>query len=66
MAELKLKKWGNSLGLLVPKDLIKFEGMNEGDKVKVEIFKEKRIDGFGMAKGAAPFKEEEISHEEFW
>ncbi len=31
-----------------------------------EIIEKKRIDGFGIAKGAEPFQEEKDEHEEFW
>ena len=64
--EAKIKKWGNSLGLIIPKDIVKTEDLNTGDTVKVEILKEKRVDGFGMFKGALSFEEEKEEHGEFW
>ncbi|MBS3103171.1 AbrB/MazE/SpoVT family DNA-binding domain-containing protein [Candidatus Woesearchaeota archaeon] len=66
MAESKVKKWGNSLGIIIPKDIVKIEEVNEGDIIKVDIIKEKKISGFGIFKGAPPYKEEEEGHEEFW
>ena len=66
MAETKVKKWGNSLGLVIPKEITKLEDLSEGDIVKIEISKEKRIDAFGILKGKPSFKEEEEGHGEFW
>lgn len=64
--EAKVKQWGNSLGLIIPKDIVKNEDLNRGDTVKVEILKEKRVDGFGIFKGAPSFEEEKEEHGEFW
>ena len=66
MAETKIKQWGNSLGLIVPKEIVKLEDLNEGDIVKVEIIKEKRVDGFGLFKGIPSFKEEKEEHGDLW
>ena len=64
MAETKVKKWGNSLGLVIPKEITKLEDLNEGDIVKVDIMKERRVDAFGILKGKPSFKEEEEGHDE--
>ena len=64
--EAKVKKWGNSLGLIIPKDIVRAEDLNTGDTVKIEILKEKRVDGFGIFKGAPSFEEEGAEHGEFW
>jgi antitoxin component of MazEF toxin-antitoxin module len=66
MIEAKLKKWGNSIGVILPSEKLKKLGLRQGDKVEVEISSGKRINGFGIAKGAKPFKEEEEKHKEFW
>ena len=65
MTELKVKQWGNSLGIIISKDIVKIENINEGDLVKVDISKEKRINGFGMFKGIPSFKEDKEEHPEF-
>lgn len=65
MTETKVKKWGNSLGLVIPKEIAKLEDLNEGDVVKMEILKEKRIDAFGMFKGAPPFTKEDEGDSDF-
>ncbi len=66
IVEANIKKWGNSLGLIIPKKIVKIENLNVGDNIKVEISKEKRIDGFGMFKNIPSFKEEKEEHGEFW
>ncbi len=66
MAEVQIKEWGNSLGVIIPKDIVKHTGLNKGDTIKVDIIKKKRIDGFGMFKGIGKFEEEKEPHGEFW
>ena len=66
MAEARVKQWGNSLGLIIPKEITKLEDINAGDLIKVEILKDKRVDAFGIFKGAPSFKEDEDEHQEFW
>ena len=66
MTEAKVKQWGNSLGLIIPREITSIEELNEGDTVKIEIWKDKRIDGFGILKNAPSFKEDDEEHQEFW
>ena len=65
MAEVELKKWGNSVGVILPSEVLKELGLEQGDLVEVDIVSKKRINGFGIAHGAKPFTEEEESHPEF-
>ena len=65
MAEVRIKEWGNSLGVIIPKDVAKHVDLHKGDTVKIDIIKNKRIDGFGIFKGAGKYIEEEESHKEF-
>ena len=65
-AELKIKRWGNSIGLVIPKDIVKIEDLHIGDTVKVDIEKEKRIDAFGILKGMPRYEREDEGHGEFW
>ena len=65
MTETKIKQWGNSLVLIIPKEIVKLEDLNEGDIVKLEISKEKRIDAFGMFKGAPSFAKEDKGDSDF-
>ena len=66
MVEVELKEWGNSLGLIVPAEKLKELGLHKGDKIEIDIVQKKRMDGFGVCKGAKPFEEEREAHEEFW
>ncbi len=66
MTETKIKQWGNSLALIIPRDIAKREELNAGDIVKVEISKEKRVDVFGILKGMPKFKEDKDEHGERW
>jgi len=66
MAEIKIKKWGNSLALIVPKGIVRQEEIDEGDIVKVEIEKEKRVDAFGILKGMPRFERDKDEHEDLW
>lgn len=66
MAEARVKQWGNSLGIVIPSYIAKMENLSEGDVVKIEIEKEKRINGFGMFKHIPQFKEDVEEHKEFW
>ena len=65
MTETKIKKCGNSLALIIPKEITKQEDLDEGDIVRVEISKEKRIDGFGILKDAPKFSREDKGDGDF-
>ncbi len=39
IAKTKLKHWGSSLGVVVPKELVKKEGLHEGEEVFIELKK---------------------------
>ena len=66
MVELELKEWGNSIGVILPAEKLKELGLKKGDRVEIDLMPKKRLNGFGICKGAAPYVEEEESHEEFW
>ncbi|MGI0088384.1 MAG: AbrB/MazE/SpoVT family DNA-binding domain-containing protein [Nitrosotalea sp.] len=36
-AKSKLKRWGNSYGVIVPKDIIEKEGIKEGELVEISV-----------------------------
>ena len=42
-SEVVVKKWGNSMGVILPKELIKKEGLKENKKVLIEIVKEANL-----------------------
>ncbi len=66
MVEAVLKKWGNSLGVILPAEKLKELRLRSGDRVEIDIVPKKRIDAFGLCKGARSFKEEKEKHGEFW
>ncbi len=62
----EIKRWGNSLALIIPSEKAKDLGLEEGEAVDADIRKCKRIDGFGIFKGGKPFKREDKEHEDLW
>ena len=59
--ETKVRRVGTSFGVLLPNELIKREGITEGQNIEITILKRnlhllKRA--FGKAKGAEPFERE--------
>ena len=52
MVEVELKEWGNSIGVVLPIDKIREMNLKKGDKIDIKIMLKKRIDGFGIARGA--------------
>ena len=54
MVETEAKKWGNSLGVIIPKEIAEKEHIKESEKVKFIIIKEghKALkETFGLVKG---------------
>jgi len=66
MIKAEIKKWGNSLGVILPIDELRQLGLSKGDQVELEVIPKKRIDGFGMCKGAKTFFKRDDIHKEFW
>jgi len=66
MVEVEIKEWGNSMGVILPREKLRELGLRRGDKIIIDIIFKKRVDGFGICKGAPSFKEEKEEHEEFW
>jgi len=66
MVEVELREWGNSIGVILPSEKLKRLSLRKGDKIEIEIIVKKRVDGFGVCKGAKSFEEEEEGHGEFW
>lgn len=38
-AKSKLKRWGNSYGVVVPKEIVEKEGLKEGELVEISVRK---------------------------
>lgn len=54
VVETEAKKWGNSLGIIIPKDIVSQEHLKEHSKVRLLLLKDgsKALkDMFGVAKG---------------
>jgi len=64
MAEVVVKSWGNSLGIVLPKELTKHENIKSGDRIKIDIIVKKGLEGFGLLKGLGSYVED-TEHEEF-
>ena len=64
--EAKLKEWGNSTGIILPSRKLQELGLKKGDTIEIEIIAKKRINAFGIAKGAKPFVKEKDGHNKFW
>jgi antitoxin component of MazEF toxin-antitoxin module len=49
--EVKIRKWGNSMGVILPKRIIEKKSLEENDTVVIEIVKEADLsDIFGSIK----------------
>ncbi len=57
-ADVEVKKWGNSLGVIIPHTIVKKLHLRDGSKIGLEISSKEKISGFGIAKGASSFKRE--------
>lgn len=60
------RKWGNSLGIIIPKDIVEREHLKERDKIKFIIIKDsKKVlkETFGIAKGKIKRSAQEIKDE---
>ncbi len=53
-AKSKLKKWGNSYGIVVPKEIVEKEGLREGELVEISVRKAAEIERLF---GRYPFKD---------
>mgnify|MGYP001580151290 CR=1 FL=1 len=51
-AEITLKKWGNSVGAVLPKEFVEAQGLKENDRVIIDIVKKADLTKiFGSLKG---------------
>ena len=54
----KVKRWGNSLGVVLPKTLVEEEGLREGEEVEVTV---RKVSDVRRLRGKYPFKD--LQHE---
>lgn len=52
-ARSKLKRWGNSYGVVVPREIVEKEGLKEGELVEISVRKAADVKGLF---GKYPFK----------
>ncbi len=52
-AEAEVRKWGNSLGIIIPKETVKRENIREKEKIRFIIVRDSSAlkETFGMVKG---------------
>ena len=59
-AKSKLKRWGNSFGVVVPKKIVEKEGLKEGEEVEISVRKASDIK---QLFGKYPFKNLQLQKE---
>ena len=64
--EIQLKTWGNSVGAIIPKEILEHENLRVGDTIKIDIVPSIRKDGFGMFKQLKKFTRERDEHEDLF
>ena len=63
VTESVVKRWGNSLAVVIPKESAKEIHLREGDEVSLSLVKKDSLDGFGALRGARPFvRDENLLH----
>ena len=61
IGESKVKRWGNSLGIVISKDLVEEMKLKEGQEVSVDIIQKEKPHAFGIVKKAKSFQRDEES-----
>lgn len=54
----RTRKVGGSLMVTIPKEIVKEEGIREGEAIKIQVEKVRK-DYFGILKGMRPFSKED-------
>ena len=57
--ETKTRRWGSSLGIIIPKELVKEERLREGQEIRIDILSRKKTTGadiFGKLKFKKPIQ----------
>ncbi len=64
--DLKVKKWGNSFGIIIPKEIVEKQDIKEGITIRINIQaknKAKAKDIFGILKGKLKRNTDELLKE---
>ena len=49
------KKWGSSIGVILPREIVEKQGIREGDEIVINVFKKGNLkDVFGKLKTGMP------------
>ncbi|MDG6995208.1 MAG: AbrB/MazE/SpoVT family DNA-binding domain-containing protein [Nitrososphaerota archaeon] len=59
-AKARLKRWGNSFGVVVPKEIIEREHLKEGEEVEISV---RRASDIKHLFGKYPFKDLQLQKE---
>jgi len=57
--ETKTKKWGSSIGVIIPKKIVKEERIQEGQEIRIDILTKRKttgVDIFGKLKFKKPIQ----------
>ncbi len=57
--EAKTRRWGSSLGVIIPKELVKEERLQQGQEIRIDILSRKKTTGadiFGKLKFKKPIQ----------
>ncbi|MBL7148225.1 MAG: AbrB/MazE/SpoVT family DNA-binding domain-containing protein [Nanoarchaeota archaeon] len=57
--EIKTKKWGSSLGIIIPKEVVRRERIQEGQEIKINILSKRKTTGadiFGKLRFKKPIQ----------
>jgi len=57
----RLRRWGNSYGVVLPKEVVEKEGLKEGDEVEISV---RRVSDIRRLFGRYPFKDLQFEKEE--
>ena len=61
----QIKKWGNSFGVIIPKDIIQGEKLKENDEIEIIIVRPNNVlkETFGILKGKIKKSTQQIMDE---
>ncbi len=64
--QTRVRRWGNSLGVIIPSEAVESERIKENDEIRILVLKDSRKafkETFGMLKGKLKKSSQEIKDE---